>query len=116
MKERSVSSLSSFQARQSIHPRFLDPFHSAEQVGDKSPGIFSRWKVSESLHALEIGPFDLFAGCPRHLRGGRPVVLASQEIHGAFLAVDLANALAGVKAAKIEVKIAVEDPVCLTRV
>jgi hypothetical protein len=111
-----VSSSSSSQARQSLRPHFLDPLHSTEQIGDQASRILGRRKVSQPLHALEVGPFDLLAGRLRHLRGRRPIVLAGQEIHGAFLAVDLADALAGVKAAKVEVEIAVEDTVRLARV
>lgn len=94
----------------------LNPFNSPKQVGNKSSWVLRRWKVSQPSHALEIGPFDLFGCRLRHLRRGRPIILARQEVDGTYLAVDLIDAVAGVEAAEVEVEIAMEDTIRLTRI
>lgn len=114
-ERRSVLSINIIlvQRSTSFCPRLLDPLYSGNQIGDKSSRVLRRWKVPQPSHALEIGTLDLLRRRLRHLRCSGPVVLASQEVHWAFLTVDLTDTITGVKAAKVEVEISMEDTVRL---
>ena len=109
-------SLDIFMYSALLCPCFLNPVHSVDEIWHKPSWILSRREMTQPSHALEISTLDLLAGRLRHLRCGRPVVFAGQEIDGAFLGIDLTDAIAGVKAAEVEVKIAVEDAIRLTRI
>jgi hypothetical protein len=70
--------------------------------------------MSQPWHTFEISAVDLFGGRMRHLRCGRPIILAGQEKYRTFLGINLVETVAGVEATKVEVEVAVEDTVCLT--
>ena len=71
--------------------------------------------MTQPSHALEISTLDLLGSRLRHIRCRRPVVLPSQEIDGAFLVVNLTDAIARVKPTEVEVEIAMENSYVIVR-
>ena len=72
--------------------------------------------MSQVLHSRHIRALNLIRRRFAHVGSGAPIILARQEVNRTLLAVDLADAVAGVEAAEVEVQVAVEDAVGLAGV
>lgn len=97
-------------------PRVLYPLNGLHQIGDKSLGVLRSWEVTQSFHRLVHCAVNLICCLLAHLGCVRPVVLARQHVYRALLAVDLRHPVSSVPASEVEIKVAVEDAVCLGRV
>lgn len=71
--------------------------------------VLRRREVAEAFHSGHLCTLDLVRCGLGHVGRGGPVVDAGQEVDGARVCVDVCDAVACIKAAEIEVEIAMED-------